>query len=79
MKTVELDELQPHLEAVQNYGSVARDALKGRLQARSIKEVQRAAHVFAWIATSVAALEATLSWARAGGGPNWLPGPWVSK
>lgn len=38
MKTVELDELQPHLEAAQNYESVARDALEGRPQTRSIEE-----------------------------------------
>lgn len=70
MKTAELEELQPHLEAAKAYESAARDALAARLQTRGIEADQRAAHGFAWIATSVAALEATLAWARAGGGAN---------
>ena len=50
------------LGAAQGYRDRARDALADRLAARPIDQEQRAAHGFAWVATSVAALEAVLGW-----------------
>ncbi len=70
MTTNELQDLHVCLEAAQEYRSAAEDALERRLRTRRIDEDQRAAHGLAWIATSVAALEATLDWARAGDGSN---------
>jgi (2S)-methylsuccinyl-CoA dehydrogenase len=52
----------------------ARASLVARLASRSIDSDQRATHGFAWIATSVAALEAVLDWARSGQGANPLDG-----
>lgn len=67
---MEIDELHQILESAQSYRAKALDVLRVRLQTRRIDEDQRAAHGFAWIATCVAALEATLSWASAGKGSN---------
>ncbi len=50
------------LEAAHAYLGEARTALAARLATRSIDQEQRAAHGFAWIATSVAALEAVSAW-----------------
>ena len=50
------------LGAAQGYRELARAALAGRLEERPIDAEQRAAHGFAWVATSVAALEAVLGW-----------------
>ena len=63
--------LRHALAAAQGYTDSAKAALARRLETRSINDEQRAAHGFAWIATSVAALEATLEWAdgNAGGNP----------
>lgn len=58
------------LAAAQGYRDAARAALAERLAARAIDDEQRAAHGFAWIATSVAALEAVHAWADRGGGAN---------
>ncbi len=52
------------LAAAQAYGDSAKAALADRLETRAINDEQRAAHGFAWIATSVAALEASLRWAE---------------
>jgi (2S)-methylsuccinyl-CoA dehydrogenase len=51
------------LEAARRYRDAAREALAGRLATRKIDEEQRAAHGFAWVATTVAALEAVEAWA----------------
>ncbi|MFM9936971.1 MAG: acyl-CoA dehydrogenase family protein, partial [Novosphingobium sp.] len=64
--------LQALLEAAETYRETARAALAQRLANRAIDQEQRAAHGFAWIATSVASLEAVLKWAEAGGGTNPL-------
>ena len=64
--------LRPILLAAETYRDTARAALAQRLANRTIDEEQRAAHGFAWIATSVASLEAVLNWAEAGGGANPL-------
>lgn len=61
-----------HLTAAQAYRDAAREALIARLKTCTIHEVQRAAHGFAWVATSVAALEAVAAWNDAGGGANPL-------
>ena len=53
------------LRAAQSYRATARTALAVRLEARPIDREQRAAHGFAWVATTVAALEATLAWYEA--------------
>jgi (2S)-methylsuccinyl-CoA dehydrogenase len=60
------------LDAAHSYVSAARSALADRLAAKPIDQEQRAAHGFAWAATSVAALESLLDWAEAGGGQNSL-------
>ncbi|MFT3975828.1 MAG: acyl-CoA dehydrogenase, partial [Sphingomonas bacterium] len=72
MTNVRIDDLRPCLEAALTFRSAAQAALAERLATRRIDDEQRAAHGFAWIATSVAALEATLDWARAGAGANRL-------
>ena len=54
------------LTAAQNYRAAAQAALGARLDHRPIDREQRAAHGFAWIATTVAALDATLDWYEAG-------------
>ncbi|WP_120717040.1 acyl-CoA dehydrogenase family protein [Tsuneonella amylolytica] len=58
------------LSIAQTYRMAARAALASRLEAASIDEEQRAAHGFAWIATSVAALEAVHEWAGRAGDSN---------
>ena len=55
--------LQVALAAAQRYRDAARAALAARLEAKSIDREQRAAHGFAWVATTVAALEAVHGWA----------------
>ena len=55
------------LTAAQNYRAAAQVALGARLERTPIDREQRAAHGFAWIATTVAALEATLDWYDASG------------
>ena len=64
--------LKQALEAAQAFRAAAQTALAGRLAKKHIDADQRAAHGFAWIATSVAALEAVLDWAEAGKGANPL-------
>lgn len=54
------------LAAAQAYRGAARTALATRLSNRPIDAEQRAAHGFAWVATSVAALEAVQAWHEAG-------------
>ncbi len=64
--------LRQALTATQVYRSAAQAALTERLAARPIDSEQRAAHGFAWVATTVAALEATLDWLESGQGANQL-------
>ena len=54
------------LGLARGYEALARAALAERLEGRRIDEEQRAAHGLAWIATSVAALEALAEWNKAG-------------
>jgi (2S)-methylsuccinyl-CoA dehydrogenase len=65
-------DLKQALEAARTYQAAAQAALAKRLEAKPIDAEQRAAHGFAWIATSVAALEAVLEWAKPGEGANPL-------
>jgi len=58
------------LEAARAYLGEARAALAERLATRTIDQEQRAAHGFAWIATSVAALEAITDWRALNGDAN---------
>jgi len=60
------------LAAAQAYLATAQAALAERLAVRPIDREQRAAHGFAWVATTVAALEATLDWFDSGSGSNPL-------
>ena len=60
--------LAPFLAAAQSYCDAAQHALAARLTARPIDAEQRAAHGFAWVATSVAALEAVAGWCAANDG-----------
>ena len=59
---------EEELGAARRYQAAAQAALAGRLEGARIDEHQRAAHGFAWIATSVAALEAVAAWAECTGG-----------
>ncbi|MCW5645793.1 MAG: acyl-CoA/acyl-ACP dehydrogenase [Sphingopyxis sp.] len=65
-------DLRQALQAADIYRAAAADALAARLAERSIDEEQRAAHGFAWVATTVAALEAVQGWVEAGQGKNPL-------
>ena len=58
------------LDAARAYLGEARAALAERLAARPIDQEQRAAHGFAWIATSVDALEAVAEWRTLNGDAN---------
>jgi (2S)-methylsuccinyl-CoA dehydrogenase len=58
------------LAAARAYLAQARAALADRLTTRTIDQEQRAAHGFAWIATSVAALEAVAEWRALNGDAN---------
>lgn len=60
------------LGLARGYEVLARAALAEWLEGRRIDEEQRAAHGYAWIATSVAALEAVAAWEKAGAGLNPL-------
>lgn len=51
------------LESARVFRAEAQAALAARLDGRRIDEEQRAAHGFAWVATSIAALEAVAAWA----------------
>jgi (2S)-methylsuccinyl-CoA dehydrogenase len=64
--------LRHALAAATTYSDAAKAALVERLAHRPIDEDQRAAHGFAWIATTVAALEAVLDWLDAGNDTNPL-------
>ncbi len=65
-------DLRDALTAAQAYRGAAQAALAERLAARPIDSDQRAAHGFAWVATMVAALEATLDWCESGQDSNPL-------
>ena len=65
-------DLSSALTVAQAYRATAQAALAERLAATPIDSEQRAAHGFAWVATTVAALEATLDWLDAGNGTNPL-------
>jgi (2S)-methylsuccinyl-CoA dehydrogenase len=52
-------------DMAQQFEAAALGALRNRLADRTIDEEQHAAHGYAWIATSVAALQATKEWFRA--------------
>ena len=60
------------LEAAEAYRDAAKAALVGRLLEQSIEADQRAAHGFAWVATSVAALGAVHYWLDSNGGGTQL-------
>lgn len=60
------------IEGARAYRSAALDALVKRLASNPIDREQRAAHGFAWVATSVAALEAVADWLESSGGANPL-------
>ncbi|MEO0032215.1 MAG: hypothetical protein RIS94_1973 [Pseudomonadota bacterium] len=59
--------MNAYLDAARAYRAAAQTALAERLPLHPIDREQRAAHGFAWIATSVAALEAVLAWHDAQG------------
>ncbi|WP_077145906.1 acyl-CoA dehydrogenase family protein [Sphingopyxis sp. KK2] len=63
-----MDQFDRALQAAQSYRAAALAALAARLETMSIDREQRAAHGFAWVATTVAALEATLAWHEASSG-----------
>ena len=54
------------LDAARAYREAAREALGQRLATRSIDSEQRAAHGFAWVATTVSAMEAVTAWVENG-------------
>ncbi|MEL0212716.1 MAG: acyl-CoA dehydrogenase family protein, partial [Novosphingobium sp.] len=57
------DRFETLLQPARAYLSAARTALATRLECRRIDTEQRAAHGVAWLATSLAALEAVARWA----------------
>ena len=61
---------QAELDAARAYRAAAQAALAKRLETRRIDEEQRAAHGFAWVATTVAALESVAGWAGRNGDSN---------
>ena len=65
-------DLRHALTAGQAYRDAAQAALAERLTRAPIDHEQRAAHGFSWVATTVAALEATWHWSEAGKGANPL-------
>ncbi|HEY0596458.1 acyl-CoA dehydrogenase family protein [Sphingopyxis sp.] len=64
--------LREALAAAQAYRGAAQAALTARLAKQPIDREQRAAHGFAWVATTVAALEAVLEWCESGQNSNPL-------
>lgn len=60
------------LRAAAAYRAAAEGALAERLAQRPIDREQRAAHGFAWVATTVAALASVLDWCQAGRAANPL-------
>jgi (2S)-methylsuccinyl-CoA dehydrogenase len=62
------DTIAAALAAAHAYAAAARTALAARLRERPIDAEQRAAHGFAWVATSVAALDAVQAWHARGSG-----------
>ena len=67
-----MTDLREALAAAQAYRATAEAALAERLAHASIDREQRAAHGFAWVATTVAALEAVLAWCESGQDSNPL-------
>ena len=65
-----MDDLRSALRAAEAYRAAAEAALAVRLAQAPIDREQRAAHVFAWVATMVAALEAVLRWCESGRDSN---------
>ena len=61
-----------YLKAAQSYRSAAQLELAERLSHRSMDSEQRAAHGFAWVATTVASLEAVSAWLAANDGGTKL-------
>ena len=68
------DILSQALAAAQDFRAAALAALRHRLEARTIDDEQRAAHGFAWVATTVAALEAMQAWRVGNGDANPVDG-----
>jgi (2S)-methylsuccinyl-CoA dehydrogenase len=64
--------LDGFLKAAQSYRTAAQVALADRLSDRSMDSEQRAAHGFAWVATTVTSLEAVSDWLAANGGGTVL-------
>jgi hypothetical protein len=64
------DILTHALAAAQDYRAAAHARLCARLAGSDMDREQRAAHGFAWLATSVAALEALHQWIEASGPEN---------
>lgn len=65
-------DLREALAAAQAYRTAAEARLAERLAKAPIDREQRAAHGFAWVATTVAALEAVLAWCESGQDSNPL-------
>ncbi|MGQ2936445.1 MAG: acyl-CoA dehydrogenase family protein [Sphingopyxis sp.] len=65
-------DLREALTAAQVYRAAAEAALAERLAQAPIDREQRAAHGFAWVATTAAALEAVLEWCESGRETNPL-------
>ena len=67
-----MDNLRSILEAAGTYRAAAETALADRLALAPVDREQRAAHGFAWVATTVAALDAVLVWCERGEGANLI-------
>jgi len=64
--------LRSALRAAEAYRAAAEAALAERLASAPVDREQRAAHGFAWVATTVAALDAVLQWSESGQNANPL-------
>ena len=60
-----IDRLVPAVAAAERYAAEAREAVRARVAASNLDAEQRAAHGYAWVETSVAAMRATLDWLQA--------------
>ncbi|QJQ33527.1 acyl-CoA/acyl-ACP dehydrogenase [Sphingomonas lacunae] len=65
-----MDQLVPAVVAAERYAADAREAVRAKVAARSLDAEQRAAHGYAWVETSVAAMRATLDWLQSAEADN---------
>lgn len=65
-----MDQLAPAVAAAERYAAETREAVRARVAATSLDAEQRAAHGYAWVETSVAAMRAALDWLQVADADN---------